>query len=185
MAEIGPLSQASCCHYWKPTSGSLFPKRSNQRRPLSTLQWFSQVSGVLHNPPDRGHWGVWVDSGLTNKHLHKRNLTLMCVFWWCSLSQGRCIIVSTKRACWGVCACCWCTRHCCLLLSIYLSVFLTAAFRVFMIWLQPVGHLLFLLPTGDLCVFCPAPPHSSPSHLSLSLSFSPFLPPSARDTQHQ
>lgn len=41
-----------------------------------------------------------------------------------------------------------------------------------------VSHLLLLLPSGDLCVFYPAPPPpSSPSPPSLS--------PSARDTQHQ
>lgn len=32
MAEIGLLSQASCCHYWKPTSGGLFPELSKQHR---------------------------------------------------------------------------------------------------------------------------------------------------------
>lgn len=59
-------------------------------------------------------------------------------------------------------ACWWCTCRCCLLLPLSRCLSHSASL-VFTIWLQSVSHLLLLLPSGDLCVFCPAPPPPPPS----------------------
>lgn len=171
MAEIGPLSQASCCHYWKPTSGSLFPEPCDQHKPLWMFQWFSQVSGVFNNPPDGGR-----EESVGGLHFKQINsyASESSHFSWCgSLSQGHCIIVNRKCVCLLVHACWGCTCQWCLLLPLSLCTSYSVSL-VFIIWLQSVTSSL--LPSGDLCVFCPAPP-SSPS--------SPSLTPSARDTQHQ
>lgn len=151
MAEIGPLSQASCCHYRKPTSGSLFPEPGDQRSPLWMLQRFSQVSGVLNNPPDGGRLSV---GGLyLNKCSHTRVKPHTCVALAPHYLRAD-VRLSIEIACASACR--WRTLR-----------------LVLMLQLQSVSHLL--LPSGDLCVSCPAPPPPSPSPPSFS----------ARDTQHQ
>lgn len=88
------------------------------------------------------------------------------------------MLLSIESVCAGVCVLVDDSLVNVVSLSLYLSVSLSLCLPcVHDMATVSQSPLLFLRPSVDRCVSCPAPPSSSPSPPSLS--------PPARDTQHQ